>query len=147
MPQILSVLSASFTWWCTLTAPLDGDPRHFLLYGRDSWTGQTTMRCHSSGVEVNQQVSVSFFSKNTGFGADASSNLRLNITLWTNQSPNGFTFNATAPGMPNGSMVHWQLSDPATDLTASAWTGSVPGVSQSLSLGTLSIKPTPPTAP
>jgi hypothetical protein len=128
-------------WWCTLNPQMSGNARHFLLWGRDAWDGETVMRCQRSGEEVLQNVAIGFFSKNSGIGANSSSIFTFNITLWTQNKPDNLIVEVTGPGMVTGSTVYYQLTQDGVDIAASAWTGFEGGVAQSLSLGTLTIQP------
>lgn len=128
-------------WWCTINARTEGNPRHFVTYGRDAWEGDAPMRCRRGNEERDPQpVNVSFSSKTTGFGANTSSVLTFNVTLWTESDPSLLSFDATAPGLINGSSIYWNLSKDKCEVAADVFTGSEPGLAQSLELGTISIK-------
>jgi hypothetical protein len=132
--------AAPAPWWCTLSVQVAGNPKHFLLYGRDSWEGETTMRCQLAGEERVQSVNLAFFSKNSGFGANRDSILTVNMTLWTVMDPHTLAIDVTAPGLSNGSVLYWQMNTQGTEIAASVWTGSESGVAQSLSLGTFTLR-------
>lgn len=135
--------TGGYTWWCAIKAELEGNPRHFLLYGRDAWDGESIMRCHGPLVEYSQRVRVSFVSKQSGFGADSSSVLQFSITMWTGQRPENLNFTASAAGLVDGTLVHWNISSEGTELTASTWAGATAGARESLSLGTWSVRTVP----
>lgn len=139
VPARASLPAAGSQWWCTISAQVAGNPTHFFEYGRDSWAGETTMRCRRNGEERVQTVQVAFSSKNSGFGANQSSILTFNITLWTQQDPQVLSLDITAPALVNGSIVYWNLNAEGSEVNASAWTGSESGVAHSLSMGTLTI--------
>jgi len=131
---------AMYPWWCTLKATAEGNPRHYLLYGRDAWEGEAIMRCLGAVEEHSQRVSVAFHSKHSGFGADASSNLELTLTIFTDQSPRDFTFTATAAGFVQGNLMHWQVQDGRTEMIGNTPPSQSAGLEHSLRLGTWSIQ-------
>lgn len=127
-------------WWCSASIRTEGNAHYFLLYGRDAWEGDGTVRCTSFGEVREQPIRLGFYSKNTGFGANGISQLTFIVTFWTDREPHSLKLFATLPGLLDGSMVHWQGSVNGTELTASAWNQSSQAIADSLTLGTFDLR-------
>lgn len=130
-----------YAWWCSLNGIMNGDGNHFFLYGRDAWQGQTMMTCRGKSSEQTLAVQVGFFSKQPGAGANALSALRFTMTIWMSTVPTDFIYNSTIPGLLDGSLVHWQAFDSSIEMAGTAWLSSTSPSENSLTLGTLIVRP------
>ncbi len=128
-----------FSWWCTITTPVEGDPEYFLVNGRDAWERKATMTCSSPTMEFTQTVRVRFQSFNEGYGAGHKAQLSFNLTLWAKRAP--FRFYSLVSGLVDNSLVHWQFRNEAYDLMGTVWTAGQYNARNSLTLGSLRIEP------
>ncbi len=105
-------------WNCSMTVRATGVPSHFQIYGRDSWTGTSTLFCQKGVFSRTPKMTVTFNSFGDGFGADARSSHTFTISLTTQSDPSDlkarvFVVNVEPPG-PSGA-IRWPF---ATGLTS-----------------------------
>jgi hypothetical protein len=147
-----NALAIGFTharWTCSGTfqmsvgTEMNGTPEHFVIYGRDSWNGISTLFCQLGQNSRTRKVKVTFNGFVDGFGTDRNSNFALTLSLTTAANPDDlqvrvFVVNSEPPG-PLG-QIRWSF---ATGLTSgSALTSRVDEskVIRSLQRGTLYLR-------
>lgn len=114
-----SALGAGRSYWtCSGTfrvsvgTEINGIPEHFVIYGRDSWSGISTLFCQLGQTTKTRKVKLTFNGFVDGFGTDKNSDLTLTLSLTTASSPENlqvrvFVVNSEPPG-PQG-LIRWNF--------------------------------------
>jgi hypothetical protein len=124
-----------------MTVRVAGVSNHFVLHGRDSWEGTSTLFCQQGGTTRTRRVTVTFNSYHAGFGADKASQLTLTFSISTYTDPadlqiRAFVLNHESPVEP----PRWDFSSSKTSGTVSMNRVDESEIARSLQRGTLYVR-------
>lgn len=126
-------------WQCDSRLELAGDRGHFLRYGRDSWSGLSTLRCYSGPQVTEEVVAVTFNSLDFGFGADENSGLEMDVSLLTRVDPTRLQMRSLVAGSEQDGWLTWLVDSALSEASILVRVPSRQALS-SLSRGTLYLR-------
>ncbi len=138
-----SYWTCSGTFRVSVGTEPNGVPEHFVIYGRDSWSGVSTLFCQLGQTTKTRKVKLTFNGFVDGFGADKNSDLTLTVSLTTAANPDNlqvrvFVVNSEPPG-PQG-LIRWNFSTGMTSGTVLTNRVDEAKVIRSLQRGTLYLR-------
>jgi hypothetical protein len=130
-------------WFCGLQAELTGDASHFILHGRDLWTGRSRLICDSGLRRTCKNVDISFRSRSEGFGADRKSVLRLAMVIMSDAEPHSVVEQTIASDQIESGLVTWRIEKMNRQIVVDVLTQDQSEALNSLKAGVLSVREPP----
>lgn len=127
-------------WVCDFQSQLAGVASHYLLYGRDSWTGDARLECNRGIEHQIREVEVTFNSLKDGFGADQSTRLQMDFNMVAYTALPALPVHSVVVNDRVGLPAEWQMQNGTTAAHALITSLDVPGAEKSLKMGTLFIR-------
>ncbi len=126
---------------CNVLVTMTGNPKFYLEYGRDAWTGDGMLICANGGSIVQRPVKVNFNSTAESFGAGRDSVVNMTFSLKTTTSPKILRIFASVKSIETPKDIFWKIDSDTTQTQVHMYVSDKDtALRKSLSRGTLYVR-------
>lgn len=136
----------TLVWSCSTHIELQGQTRHFEIYGQDAWSGEANLRCRhdETGERRDLKMRMSFNSAGTGLGVGDDAKIWFLVRLKTALEPSLLKIFADVQEREGGGLVNWSFDSKFTSGQIRANVIDNPEHLSSLQSGRIFIRPSVP---